>query len=303
MDRISQKIDQWIDSGRDPRSAHWQGGLEAMLDVFSPYVEPGKLTPLASLEEEDIHVFRLAMAAVDLSPNLIAVFLPPSIAGSIIPPDSAEELQRIDKEEPSCKILIARPGKEIRIVCAEISSRAAKPGFDIFQSGALLGTYDFPSQEVCLSELTKIIRAHAWEKDAWSREDHKKYTINWFERSMDLSRGDLPVEQSHSFFHSPTLIKSNRVDALFILIHDILIKRFNDPEDPLSLAAASIKAMKDQTLRSKKLEDLASQGVFGLLNRIKQLEIMKFDEFSNAENEQFKNEASRVILRVADKIS
>ncbi len=303
MDQISQKVNQWINSGRDPRSAHWQGGLEAMLDVFSPYVEPGKLTPVAPLEEDDVHVFRLAMGAVDLSPNLIAVFLPPSIAGSVIPPDSAEELQRIDKNEPSYKIIIARSGEEIRIVCAEISDRATKPGFDIFQSGALLGTYDFPSQEVCLSELSKAIRAHAWEKGAWSVEDHKKYTINWFERSMDLSRGDLPVEQGHSFFHSPTLIKSNRVDALFVLLHDILIKHLNDPEDPLSLAASSIKAMKDQTLRSKKLEDLASQAVFGLLNRIRQLEIMKFNEFSNAENEQFKNEVSRVILKVANKLS
>ena len=106
-----------------------------------------------------------------------------------------------------------RSVKGYQVLCAEISNKATKPGFDIFQSGPLIGTYDFPSQKICLSELTKIIRAHAWENGIWSR------------------------------------------------------------------------------------------GVFGLLNRIKQLESMKFGEFSNAENEQLKNEASRIILRVVDKPS
>ncbi|MBI9092553.1 MAG: hypothetical protein JEZ12_25335 [Desulfobacterium sp.] len=303
MDQISRKVNQWIDSGKDPRSAHWQGGLEAMLDLFSPHVEPGKLTPVGPLEEADIHVFKLALAAVDLSPNLIAAFLPPSIAGAVIPPESAKELLRIDEKEPSYKIIVARPGKELRIVCAEISDKATKPGADIFEAGALLGTYDFPSQEVCLSELTKLIQAHAWEKGTWSQETYERYTFNWFERSMDLSRGDLLVEQSHSFFHSPTLIKSNRVDALFHLIHGILAKRFNDPKDPLGLAAASIKTTTDHTLCSKKLEELAGQAVLQFLNHIRQLELMKFEELSNAENEQFKKETSRTILKVVDALT
>jgi hypothetical protein len=303
MDQISRKVNQWIDSGKDPRSAHWQGGLEAMLDLFSPHVEPGRLTPVAPLEKEDIPVFKSALKAIDLSPHLIAAFLPPSIAGAVIPPESAEELQRIDKNEPSYKILVARPGKELRIVCAEISDRATKPGADIFEAGALLGTYDFSTQEVCLSELTKLIKAHAWKKGTWSREDHEHYTLNWFERSMDLSCGDLIVDQRHSFFHSPTLIKSNRVDALFILIHDLLIKRFSNPQDPLGRAAASIKALKDKTLCSNKLEDLASQAVLEFLNHIRQLELIKFEELSNAESEQFKRETSRTILRVVDKLS
>lgn len=303
MDPISQKVNQWIDSGKDPRSAHWQGGLEAMLDLFSPHVTPGRLTPVAPLGQADIPVFKAALAAVDLSPNLIAAFLPPSIAGAVIPPESAEELQRIDPKEPSYKILVARPGQELRIVCAEISDRATKPGADIFEAGALLGTYDFSSQEVCLSELTKLIQAHAWEKGTWSREGYEQYTFNWFERSMDLSRGNLAVEQSHSFFHSPTLIKSNRVDALFLLIHEILVKRFSDPKDPLALAAASIKAITDPALCAEKSEELAGQAVLKFLNHIKQLGLMKFDELSNAENEQFKNETSRTILKVADTLT
>ncbi|MCP4116357.1 MAG: hypothetical protein GY737_13300 [Desulfobacteraceae bacterium] len=303
MDQISRKVNQWIDSGKDPRSAHWQGGLEEMLNLFTPHVEPGKLTPVGPLAEADIPVFKAALEAVDLSPDLIAAFLPPTVAGAVIPPDSAEELLRIDEKEPSYKIMIARPGKELRIVCAEISDRAAKPGADIFEGGALLGTYDFPSQEVCLSELTKLIRAHAWKKDNWSREDHERYTLNWFERSMDLSRGDLGVEESRSFFHSPTLIKSNRVDALFLLIHELLIRRFSEPKDPLGNAAASIRAITDKTLRSRRAEDLASQAVLQFLNHIRQLELMKFDELSNAENERCKVETTRTIRKVTDTLA
>jgi len=37
MDPIAKKVKQWIDEKKDPRSAHWQGGLEAVLKVFSPY--------------------------------------------------------------------------------------------------------------------------------------------------------------------------------------------------------------------------------------------------------------------------
>lgn len=300
MDPISEKINKWIENGKDPRSAHWQGGLEAMLDLFSPYMEPGKLTPVAPLEEEDIPLFTSALVAVDLSPNLVAAFLPPSIARTITPPESAEELQRIDPKEPSYKIIIARPGKEIRIICAEISDRATKPGADIFQSGALLGTYDFDSHEVYMSELTKIIRAHVWEKGTWSREDVERYTFNWFERTLDLGRGDLAVDHGHSFFHSPTLIRSSRVDAMFFMISTVLEKRFMDPEDPLCLKALSIKTIKDKTIRSEKLNDLAGQGVLEFLNLLKELDIVKFSEFSKSENERFKNETSRSILRIVD---
>ena len=116
MDPIAKKVKQWIDEKKDPRSAHWQGGLEAVLNIFSPYMEPGKLTPVQPLEKDDVSVFEAALEVVDLSPNLTAAFLPPSIAGSITPPEYADELQRIDKGKPSYKILIARPGKDPRIL-------------------------------------------------------------------------------------------------------------------------------------------------------------------------------------------
>ena len=302
MDQIAKKVKQWIDEKKDPRSAHWQGGLEAMLNVFSPYMEPGKLIPVQPLAKDDFPVFKTALEAVDLSPNLTAAFLPPSIAGSITPHESAVELQRIDKGKPSYKILIARPGKDLRILCAEISEHAKNPGIDIFQSGALLGTYNYDTHQDCITYLTQAIRAHIWEKGKWSQDEYKRYTINWFEKILDLGKSTVRVEKDFSFFHSPTLIKSNKIDALFTLIFEILVKRTGDPDGQFKDAISSIRNIKDKDVRVAQSNELAERGMLELLNLMKELEIVKFDEFSNTENERFKKEFSRTIQQITDRI-
>ena len=302
MDQISKKVKQWIDEKKDPRSAHWQGGLEAILNVFSPYMEPGKLIPVQPLEKDDFPVFKAALEAVDLSPNLTAAFLPPSIAGSVTPPESAVELQRIEKGKPSYKILIARPGKDMRILCAEISEHAKKPGIDIFQSGALLGTYNYDTHQDCLTYLPQAIRAHIWGKGKWSQDEYKRYTINWFEKILDLDKSTVHVEKDFSFFHSPTLIKSDRIDALFTLIFEILVKRVGDPDDQFKDAISSIRNIKDKDVRVVQSNELAERTILELLNLMKELEIVKFGEFSNTENERFKKEFSRTIQQLTDRI-
>jgi hypothetical protein len=302
MDQIAKKVKQWIDEKKDPRSAHWQGGLEAMLNVFSPYMEPGKLIPVQPPEKDDLPVFKAALEVVDLSPNLTAAFLPPSIAGSITPHESAVELQRIDKGKPSYKILIARPGKDLRILCAEISEHAKNPGIDIFQSGALLGTYNYDTHQDCITYLTQAIRAHIWERGKWSQDEYKRYTINWFEKILDLGKGTVRVEEDFSFFHSPTLIKSNRIDALFTLIFEILVKRAGDPDDQFKDTISSIQNIKDKDVRVTQSNELAERAILELLNLMKELEIVKFDEFSNTENERFKKEFSRTIQQITDRI-
>ena len=298
MDQISQKIKQWIDEKKDPRSAHWQGGLEAILNVFSPYMEPGKLIPVQPLEKDELPVFKAALEVVDLSPNLTAAFLPPSISGSITPPESAVELQRIDKGTPSYKILIARPGKDLRIICAEISEHAKNPGVDIFQSGALIGTYNYDTSQACIADLTKVIRAHIWEKRPWHRDDYMRYTINWFEKIMDIGKDSVSVQEDVSFLHSPTLIKSNRVDAVFTLIFEILLKRFSDPDDPLKDAVSSIQNIKNKSGRIAQSNTLAERQIIELLSLMRELKIVNFGEFSNTENEQFKKEFSRTVHKI-----
>jgi len=298
MDEISQKIKQWIKDGKDPRSAHWQGALEAMLNIFKPYLEPGRLIPVQSLNEEELSVFISVMEIVNLSPNLLAAFLPPAIAEKVTAPESAEELQHIEKGKPSYKILISRPGKEQRILCAEISEHAKKPGVDIFQSGALLGTYNFDNQQDCFAQLNRIIRAHIWEKERWGQGDYKRYTINWFEKVMDLHKGTVVVEKDFSFFHSPTLIKSNKIDVIFILIFEIIQKRLNDPDDPLKNRVAKIQAADDAAVKKVQLNDLVDTVVLELLTVMKDCDVVKFDDFTDKETEQFNRESSATIQKI-----
>jgi hypothetical protein len=302
MDPKSLKAAQWIDRGKDPRSAHWQAGLEAMIELFSPHVEPGVLTPVAPLTEADFSVFQSALGAIDLTPELIAVFLPPSIARSVTPPEAAGELHRIDENHPSYKVIIARPGDEMRIICGEISPEATRPGVDIFQSGALLGSYDFTSQEICLAEFEKFIRSLAWKKGTWSRRKNETYTLSWFERSLELARKDLSVDKNHSFFHSPTLIKSNRVDALFFLISTLVERRFKEPDDPLNQRVTAAKSLGTPPLVRERLADLVTSGILELLNLVKELELIEFNELSKVEREKFKNETERSVQILVDSL-
>lgn len=300
MDEISQKIKQWIKDGKDPRSAHWQGALEAMLNIFKPYLEPGRLIPVQPLDEEEMAVFLAVMEIVNLSPNLLAAFLPPAIAEKVTPPEFAEELQHIEKGKPSYKILISRAGKEQRIFCAEISEHANKPGVDIFQSGALLGTYNFENQQDCFSQLNKVIRAHIWEKEKWDLADYERYTFNWFEKVMNLHKGTVLVEKDFSFFHSPTLIKSNKIDVIFILIFEIIKKRLKNPDDSLKNRVAEIQAADDAEVKKNQLNDLVNKAVLEPLTVMKDCDVVKFDDFTDKEAEQFSREFAATIQRIVN---
>ncbi|HGY11927.1 MAG TPA: hypothetical protein ENK36_06155, partial [Desulfobacterales bacterium] len=72
MDQIARKVKQWIDEKKDPRSAHWQAGLEAIMERFFADIEPGRLIPVYPLEEKDLSVFKKVLEQLDLSPGLLA---------------------------------------------------------------------------------------------------------------------------------------------------------------------------------------------------------------------------------------
>jgi len=298
MDPITEKAKKWIDAGRDARSAHWQAALESIMNVFDPYLEVGKLTPVQALEEKDIPVFREALAVVDLSPGLPAAFLPPAVADKIIPPESALELQRIESGKPSFKVIVVRPGKEQRIVCAEISPHAGKPGVDIFQSGALLGTYDFEDHKECLATLKKVLRAHVWEKEKWRWEEFRRYTVNWFERVMDLGDASVSVEEDFSFFHSPTLIKSNRIDAIFTLIFETFRKRVSHPDERLEARISSIRAIGNAGEQAAQFSELAEKTVVQLLAVMKDHGLVDFGAFTAKEDKQYKQEFERTVRKI-----
>jgi len=298
MDQMQAKASQWIDEKKDPRSARWQAGLENIIELFLPVLEKGRLTPVCPLEEKDISIFKSALERVDLSPGLLAAFLAPSVANLILPPDSAQELIRIEKEKPSYKILILRPGKENRILCAEISEHAHRPGVDIFQSGAFLGNFDYETHEICIMELTKIVRTHAWEKKyKWEYNDYLAYTLTWFEKTALVGKADVSVDKNHSFFHSPTLVKMNRVDALFLLLYEVLRLRFR--EDPKGLSALPGTGETHTEVRRSVCNSLAESYLLDLLNLVKNLKLVDFKNFTNAENHEFTNEFNRTVEKLS----
>jgi len=269
-------------------------------DFFSDMV-PGRLIPVRPLEEKDMPVFNKVLEQLDLSPGLLAAFLPPFVADAIVPPDSAEELVRIEKGKPSYKIIILRPGKENRILCVECSEHAGKPGVDIFQSGTLLGSFNYETHEGCISELPKVIRAHIWEKNKWQHKDYISYTMNWFEKTQYLGGADVIVDENYSFFHSPTLIKTNRIDALFLLIYEVLHTRFQDPEDLYKDLKVTGKKAESKEMRLSAYNTLVQNYMLDLLNVMKGLELIDFKSFTNVENEEFKNEFVRTVRKlVAD---
>jgi hypothetical protein len=300
MNPMATKAKQWIDEKKDPRSAYWQAGLEAVMDLFAPHLEKGKLTPVRPLEEQDLPVFKAALEKVDLSPGLLAAFLPPVVANTIIPPDAAEELVRVEKGKPSYKIIILRPGKENRILCIEISEHAHRPGLEIFQSGALLGTFDYSTHEVCISELTKAIRAHAWEKDKWQKKDYVAYTLNWFEKIEYLDTADVVVDEDHSFFHRPTLIRTNRVDALFLMIYETLHHRFQEDAENLCKGLTEAGEKTDDTgMKEPAGHHFAETSILDLLNRVKKLNLLDFKDFTTSENKAFNHEFARTVRKIS----
>ena len=299
MDRITSKVEQWIgQKNRDPRSARWQAALEEIMTLFIPRLEKGRLTPVIPLNDQDIPVFNAALARVDLSPGLWAAFLPPAAAALIHPPaDAMEELVRIDKDKPSYKIIVQRPGKESRILCAEISEYAHRPGIDIFQEGALLGSFDYETHEICIEEITKSVRAHAWEKDKWSREDIMAYTVNWFEKVVYLDQADVELEEKHSFFHSPTLIRTDSVDALFRLLAAVLNLRFQ--ADPEKLSASLPERTGNGESRISACSSLAESYLLDLLNTVRTMDLLDFKKFTDQEEKKFKAEFTRCVRTIA----
>ena len=295
MDTTNTKIKKWLDAGRDPRTAYWQGGIESVFELFKPYLEPGKLMPVKTLEENELSLFLEVMTAVDLSPGLFAAFLPPAIADKMNPPESAEELQRIEKDTPSVKILIVRPGAEQRILCAELSEFAHNPGADIFQEGAFLGSYHFESQQDGVAQLNKIIRVHLWEKRKWSRDETIRYTVNWFEKMLSLPDQTVHVETDFSFFHSPTLLKSNKIDVIFTLIYETITKRLNTEDDPLQKELTAILTNTEGEQQTVKLHDFLDQVVFEFLSFMKAGRLIQFEDFTNKETQQFNQESTRTI--------
>jgi hypothetical protein len=299
MADVSTKAKAWIDQKRDPRSAHWQAGLEAVLDLFLPGLQKGRILPVQGMDNTEHGLFKKVLAGVDVNPAVYAAFLPHTVADAIVPPDSAKEVLRIEAGKPSCKLIILRPGNQDRIICAELSDQAFKPGLDIFQSGALLGSYDYGNTDDCLEGLNKAVKAHVWKKSDWKTGDIHDYTLNWFERVRFLNTAEVSVDEALSFFHSPTLIKADRVSGLFQLVFLLLNQEYTALD---FLAANPLLSEKIIAKDSDFCRTLARTHILDLVTLVKDLSLMDFTDFNDKENQAFQREFERTEERLRDRL-
>ncbi|MCP3953781.1 MAG: hypothetical protein GY697_16415 [Desulfobacterales bacterium] len=281
---ITTRIEKWIEAGRNPGIAHWHGALEATMASFKPHLQPGSLIPVHTLDKSEYALFEELYGALDLCPDIQAAYIPKALGGVLTPPAAVDSLRRVHRDNTSTMLLCRRPGNQPRILCAEISPEAWKPGVDLFEEGALLGNYEYDSSPDCIGELSNLIRTHLWRKEKWTEANYVDYTLNWFTRVVETGRTDVPVQPDFSYIHSPVLLNMGNVDAIFKLIYGLAAKQVQtiDPrgEDKPDLAAAA-----DETSRHRFLEGR----ILSLLNLLRDSQAVDFNAFTSRENEQFKD--------------
>ncbi len=289
---MTDKAKKWINDGRNPGIAHWHGALEATMASFAPYLQPGRLIPVHSLDKSAYSIFKELYTVLDLCPDTLAAFIPSGMAGVLYPPAAIDSLRRIHKDNKSVMLLCRQPGENTRILSAEISKEAWKPGVDLFEEGALLGSYEFDSSADCIRELPKLVRTHLWRKEKWTVDNLADYTLNWFTRVVETGGTDAPVQPDFSYIHSPVLLNLNTVEAVFKLVNAMAARQHHEAAD-ISHAQGKTDAFEaaDDENRHHFLEGR----IIGLLNSLRDSKAVDFAAFTPPENERFKDSFSRAV--------
>jgi hypothetical protein len=292
---LTDQVQKWIGAGRNPGTAHWHGALEATMASFAPHLQPGRLSPVQALDKRAYRVFEALYAALDLCPDTQAAFIPTAMGGVLAPPAAVDGLRRVHPDNTALMLLCRRPGSRPRILCAEISEEAWKPGVDLFEEGGLLGNYEFDSSADCIRELPKLIRAHLWRKERWTAANHADYTLNWFTRVMDTGRADAPVQPDFSYIHRPVLLNLSSVDAIFKLVYDLSARQFEEARDnPRAADRSRLDADADEESRYRFIEGR----MLGMLNRLRDSQAVDFAALTPGENERFKDGFSKTVKRL-----
>jgi len=307
---IQDKVRERIDAGCDPGVVHWQAALESMLTAVSPYLSPGELVPAAAMDDDASARFADLHRILDLSPFVWGVFLPPELADTLSPVEISAPLVRATKG--SMKLLLARVGDVDRIMTAELAPE--RPGIDILEAGALLGSYEYDSTEDCMAGLSKAAWIHLRHKGPWAADDCIRYTERWFLKSVASRAQDLPVNPSHSYIHSPTLLKLKPVEALFKLMDRALAERTEDVQAVLGWASAAgrlqgraVPVSRDDLLRNdeaplKALETGMTDQLLTLLELIHTYDIIDFRAFSDADQQAFKDGFARTVKDACERV-
>ncbi|WP_124330712.1 hypothetical protein [Desulfonema ishimotonii] len=312
LEKVREKVRARIDEGRDPRIAHWQGALESLLVTVHDHLVAGEVITVESLKPDDIRQFRNLQITLDFSPFVNAVFLPPHLAEKFNPPEVAEDMGRSSEKSPSTKVVVSRLNDYNRILTAELSP--AKPGIDIFDSGSLLGSYNYNTPEECISDLSKIIWIHLRDREVWQQADYINYTEGWFYRSACHNIPDLPINVNYSYIHHPVLIRLNTVAAIFKLMKATLLGMYADPDRIIAaandarLSGAATEISREGLVRGdaeqKKALDLwLEDRLLSLLKLLQGYDIVNFNAFSESEQREFKTMFTRTMTDVLNKIT
>lgn len=307
---LQDKVRVRIDAGRDPGVVLWQAALESMLTAVSPYLSPGEVVPAAAMDNDASARFAELQRILDISPFVWGVFLPSALADTLTPAEIATPLVRTAKG--SMKLLLTRVGDVDRIMAAELAPD--RPGIDIFEAGALLGSYEYDSTEAFMAGLSKAVWIHLKRKGPWAAEDCIRYTERWFLKSVAFRASDLPVNPNHSYIHSPTLLRLKPVDALFKLMGSALAECAGDIEAVLGWANAAarlrgtgISVSRDDLLRNdetalKTLEMGMTDQLLALLTIIRGYDIVDFNAFSAADQRAFKDAFARTVEDACERV-
>ena len=263
------------------------------MDSFKPHLQPGCLIPVQTLDKREYALFEELYAALDLCPDLQAAFIPTALGGVLSPPAAVDSLRRVHRDNTSVMLLCRRPGSQSRILCAEISPEAWKPGVDLFEEGALLGNYEFDSSADCIRELSKLIRTHLWRKEKWTAANYADYTLNWFNRVVATGRSDAPVQPDFSYIHSPVLMNFSDVDAIFKLIYAVAAGQFQEI-DFREKVKPDLAEDDDEANRHRFIEGR----MLGMLNLLRDSQAVDFSAFTARENEQFKDAFTEAVQKL-----
>ena len=148
-----------ITAGADPKVAGWQCLLEGMLIRLEAFLAPGRLVTFQSLTPAESAFYQEVAAAINLPPDVCAVFIPPSVLqGMLFTRDSGPAPARL---AGGAGIVLASRCREYAIV---LNTLFALPphaaGIDIYEEGGLLAGYSYRTIEECRENLSPVIRTY-----------------------------------------------------------------------------------------------------------------------------------------------
>ena len=143
-------------NGADPAVAGWQCLLEEMLVKLEGYLVPGRVVTFQSVAPEERTVFEELSRAIDLPPQICAVFIPPSVLQAMyFAPESGPAPARLVQ---GAGILLASSCRDYTII---LNTLFAMPpyaaGIDVYENGNLLAGYSYRTIAECRAALPQVL--------------------------------------------------------------------------------------------------------------------------------------------------